>query len=316
MVVKTDIIMLWFFGKYNMLRGAITAIVTPFKDNGSVDFDALDRLIEYQIAGGIAGIVVIGSTGEALSLDDEEKLLVVRHTINTVNKRVKIVVGIGFPCTNSAGKFVELANSISGIDYLLVSTPAYVKPSQEGMYLHIATIAKLSKMPIILYNVPARTSSNIEDSTILRLANDFSNIVGLKDATGDISRCCYMVKHKPFGFMLFTGDDATAMAFMLCGGDGVISVVSNVIPKLLSKLCNYALNSKKSEAIKVNNQIFELCDLMFIESNPIPIKWALFESAVISTPFLRLPLTILSQEYQDKIKPHLNLTICEENNVN
>ncbi len=299
-----------------MLRGAITAIVTPFKDNGLVDFTALDSLIEYQIAGGVTGIVVIGSTGEALSLDDEEKLLVVKHAINTVNKRAKIIVGIGFPCTNSACKFVELVNGVSDIDYLLVSTPAYVKPTQEGMYLHLATIAKLSKMPIILYNVPARTSSNIKDTTILRLAHDFSNIVGLKDATGEISRCCYMVKHKPLGFMLFTGDDSTAMAFMLCGGDGVISVVSNIIPKLFSKLCNYALNSKNNEAIKVNNQIFELCDLMFIESNPIPIKWALFEKGVISAPVLRLPLITLSQEYQDKIKPLLNLIIREENNVN
>ncbi len=299
-----------------MLRGAITAIVTPFKDDGSIDFDGFGRLIEYQIASGVMGLVVIGSTGEALLLDDEEKLLVVRYAINTVNKRIKIIVGIGFPCTNSAGKFVELVNNIAGVDYILVSTPAYIRPTQEGMYLHIAIIAKLSKVPIILYNVPGRTSSNIQDSTILRLANDFSNIVGLKDATGDISRCCYMVKHRPKEFMLFTGDDATAMAFMLCGGDGVISVVSNVIPKLFSRLCNYALNGKNSDAIAVNNHILELRDLMFIESNPIPIKWAVFERGIISTPVLRLPLTTLSKEYQDKIKPYLNLIIREENNVN
>ncbi len=298
-----------------MLRGAITAIVTPFKNDGSVDFNAFTRLIEYQIAGGVVGLLVIGSTGEALSLECEEKISLIRHAINTVNERVKIIVGIGFPCTNSASKFVELVNNISGIDYLLVSTPAYMKPNQDGMYLHLATIAKISKNPIILYNVPGRTSSNIEDLTILRLAHSFSNIVGLKDATGDISRCCYMVKHKPPKFMLFTGDDATAMAFMLCGGDGVMSVVGNIIPKLFSKLCNYALDSKNSDAIKVNNQILELCDLMFIESNPIPIKWALFEQGIISTAFLRLPLTTLSQEYQDKIKPYLNLIIREESNV-
>jgi 4-hydroxy-tetrahydrodipicolinate synthase len=140
--------------------------------------------------------------------------------------------------------------------------------------------------------------------------------VGLKDATGDISRCCYMVKRRPQGFMLFTGDDATAMAFMLCGGDGVMSVVSNVIPKLFSELCKYALNGKNSDAIAVNNQVLELCDLMFIESNPIPIKWALFKQGIIRTSCLRLPLTTLRKEYQNKIKSSLDLIMREENNVN
>lgn len=298
-----------------MLRGAIVAIITPMTDSHEVDFDAFNRLIECQIAGDVTGIVVIGSTGESLSLDNEEKISVVNHAIKIVNKRVKIIVGVGFTCTNSASKFVELANNISGIDYILVSTPPYVRPTQEGMYQHVATIAKLSKVPIILYNVPSRTSSNIEDTTILRLANDFTNIVGLKDATGDMARCSYLVKHKQRRFSLLSGDDATAMAFMLCGGDGVISVVSNIAPKLFSKLSTLALNGKNSEAIKINNQILELCDLMFIESNPIPIKWALFQQGTINTPALRLPLTTLSKESQDKIKPYLNLIIKEENEV-
>ena len=299
-----------------MLRGAITAIVTPMTNSYEIDFEALNRLIEYQIAGGVSALVIIGSTGEGLSLDTEEKLSIVRYSIKTIAKRVKVIVGVGFPCTNSATKFIEFTNNIPGIDYLLVSTPAYVKPTQEGMYQHVATIAKLSISPIILYNVPGRTSSNIQDTTILRLANDFSNIVGLKDATGDIARCCYLVKHKPKEFSLLTGDDATAMAFMLCGGEGVISVVSNIVPKLFSKLCNLALSARNSEAIKINNQVLELCDLMFIESNPIPIKWALFEEGVINTPALRLPLTTLSKESQDKVRPYLNLIIREENDVN
>ena len=298
-----------------MLKGLITAIVTPFTNDNAVDFAALDRLIEYQIAGGASGLVVIGSTGEALALDNEEKLIVVKHVINTVRKRVQIIVGVGFACTKSAANFVEILNNISGINYLLVSTPAYVKPTQEGMYQHCATIAKLSTNPILLYNVPSRTSSNIEDKTILRLANDFTNIVGLKDATGDISRCCYLVKYKPKDFMLFTGDDATAIAFMLCGGDGVISVVGNIAPRLFKKLCDYALNGQASDAIKINAKLLELSQLMFIESNPIPIKWALFIQNIINTPMLRLPLTPLSKESQNKVISDLNLIIREESYV-
>jgi 4-hydroxy-tetrahydrodipicolinate synthase len=298
-----------------MLKGVITAIVTPFTNDYLVDFDAFDRLIELQIAGGVAGIVIIGSTGEASTLDNKEKISVIKHAINTINRRVKIIVGVGFACTSTASKFIDLANNISGIDYIMALTPSYVKPTQEGLYQHFATLARLSKAPIILYNVPSRTGCNLEDTTTLRLARDFTNIVGLKDATGDIARCCYLVKHRLPGFILLSGDDATAMAFMLCGGNGVISVVSNLVPKLFSKLCNFALEGKISDAIQVNGQILELHSLMFIESNPIPVKWALFNQAIINTPVLRLPLTPLTKQSQDIIGPAITLIMSDENNV-
>lgn len=298
-----------------MLKGVITAIVTPMKDNGDVDFVALDKLIEKQIAGGVSGIVAIGSTGEASNLDNDEKIEVIKHIINSVNKRVKIVVGVGFASTQTAVKFMDLTNNIPGIDYIMALTPSYVKPTQEGLYQHFATLANLSKSPIILYNVPGRTACNLEDATTLRLANDFSNIVGLKDATGDIARCCYLIKHRPKNFILLSGDDATALAFILCGGDGVISVVSNLVPRQFSLLCKYALNGQNKDAIQINHQILDLHRLMFIEANPIPVKWALFDQGIITTPSLRLPLTTLTVNSQEIIKPFLNKIMREENNV-
>lgn len=298
-----------------MLTGVITAIVTPMKDNGDIDFQSLGNVIDFQINSGVSGIVAIGSTGEASNLDNDEKIEVIKYVINKINKRVKIIVGIGFASTQTAVKFIDLTNEIPGIDYIMALTPSYVKPTQEGLYQHFATMAKLSTVPMILYNVPSRTACNLEDKTTLRLANDFSNIVGIKDATGDISRCCYLVKHKPANFILLSGDDSTAMAFMLCGGNGVISVVSNLVPSQFSRLAAFALNGQIQDAIKMNNQILELHRLMFVEANPIPVKWALSDLGLISFPDLRLPLTKLSQSAQDLIKPSLVQIMSEETYV-
>ena len=298
-----------------MLKGVITAIVTPMKQNGEVDFAALDKLIEFQIEGGVSGIVAIGSTGEATTLDTDEKIAVIKHIINAVNKRAKIVVGVGYASTQTAAKFIEVTNQIPGIDYIMALTPSYVKPTQEGLYQHFASLARLSTSPIILYNVPGRTACNLEESTTLRLAKDFPNIVGIKDATGDIARCCYLVKYRPKNFILLSGDDATAMAFMLSGGDGVISVVSNLVPKQFSQLAGFALKGQVSDAIRINNQIIELHKLMFIEANPIPVKWALYNRGVIETPCLRLPLTTLTDKSQALIEPTVIEVMREENNV-
>lgn len=286
-----------------MLNGAITALVTPMNSEGEIDFGALDHLVEFQIENGVNGIVVLGSTGEASTLSVEEKLEVLKKVINKNDSRVKIIAGVSNANTKKAIDFTNKLNEFSGIDFIMALTPYYMKPTQEGLYNHFAQIAQISNKPVILYNVPSRTGCDLQNTTALRLAHDFTNIVGLKDATGNIERACYLVKNKPEEFMIFSGDDATAMAFMLCGGNGVISVVSNLVPKEMSQMCKFAISGDKFSAIKINNTIMELHSEMFIEANPIPIKWALFNNGIISSPNLRLPLTTLSDTSQNKIKP-------------
>ena len=295
-----------------MLNGTITALVTPMTNGGEIDYQAFEQLIEQQIAGGVTGLVVIGSTGESSNLTDDEKFALIHQAIKTINKRVKVIVGLGCINTPFAITCVNALNQISGIDYIMALTPPYVKPTQEGLYQHFAVIAKLSKTPIILYNVPGRTSCDMDDKTTLRLAHDFPNIVGLKDATGNIARCCYLVKYKPENFILISGDDATAMAFVLCGGNGVISVVSNLVPKQFSQMVQFALEGNKPAAIKVNKQILELHSLLFIESNPIPVKWALYHEGIINSPECRLPLTTLSEQCQQRILPYITSIMIDE----
>lgn len=286
-----------------MLSGTITALVTPMKSEGVVDYESLESLVEFQILNGVSGLVVLGSTGESSTLLAEEKFKIINCVLKKNANRVKIIVGVNLANTIEAIDCTKKLNEIPNIDYVMLLTPYYVKPTQDGLYNHFAAVAKVCKRPIILYNVPSRTSCDLHDDTTIRLANDFKNIVGLKDATGNIARVCYLVRYKPQGFMLFSGDDATAMAFMLCGGDGVISVVSNLVPNEMSQMSNFAISGNKDAAISANNKIIELYDEMFIETNPIPVKWALFHKGVIEAPDLRLPLTTLSKSCQDKVKP-------------
>ncbi|MBY0379351.1 MAG: 4-hydroxy-tetrahydrodipicolinate synthase [Burkholderiales bacterium] len=285
-----------------MLQGAITAMVTPMNEDGSIDYDSMDKLIEFQINNGISGLVVLGSTGESATLLADEKFEVIHHVLKINNCRVKIIIGINLANTIEAVKCTTKLNDIPNIDYIMALTPYYIKPTQQGLYTHFASIAKISNKPIILYNVPIRTACDLQDNTTLALARDFKNIVGLKDATGDIARICYLNYHRPKRFMLFSGDDATSLAFMLCGGDGVISVVSNLVPNQVSNMCNMAIKGDKMTAIIANNKIIKLQSEMFIEANPIPVKWFLFHKGVISTPALRLPLTTLSTDGQVKVR--------------
>ncbi|MBP9742178.1 MAG: 4-hydroxy-tetrahydrodipicolinate synthase [Burkholderiales bacterium] len=289
-----------------MLHGAITALVTPMDNEANIDFNALDRLVDFQIENQINGIVVAGSTGESATLSIDEKVAILNHVIARNNLRVKIIANISEANTKNAVEFTHTLNNIVGIDYVMAVTPCYMKPTQDGLYSHFAKIAQASVKPVILYNVPGRTSCDLHDVTALRLANDFSNIAGLKDATANIERACYLIKNKPQGFRLFSGDDGTAMAFMLCGGDGVISVVSNLIPNEMSQMSKLAILGDKLSSIKANNAIMQLYHDMFIEVNPIPIKWALYSKGIISTPNLRLPLTTLSEANQKMVKLNLN----------
>ena len=289
-----------------MLQGTITALVTPMLDNGEIDFISLTRLVEFQINNGVSGLVIAGTTGEASTLNAEEKKALISHVISVAAKRVKIIVGVSDIATSNALATIDKLNQIDGIDYILALTPAYIKPTQEGLYQHFMAIANVSSRPIILYNVPGRTQCNLADDTVLRLAEATSNIVGLKDATGDIVRCSYLVKNKPDNFAIYSGDDATALAFSLCGGDGVISVVSNVLPKQMSTMIVHAIKGNKDAAIDINKQLLDLIGTLFVEANPIPVKWAVFYNKIIASPSVRLPLTTLSQPVQVKLADLLN----------
>jgi len=282
-----------------MLQGLVTALSTPYTDNGQhVDFASLQRLVDYQVLNGASGLVVLGTTGESSMLSHAEKLEVVHQTIAFNAKRSKIIVGVSQIATQAALEWVNELNTIADIDYLLVVTPPYVKATQEGLYAHFSQVASLSAKPIILYNVPGRTSCNLADETIIRLAQH-KNICGIKDATGDISRCSFLLKNVPANFALFSGDDATALAFSLCGGHGAISVTGNVVPKLMSQMLSYAISGDKAQAIACNNKILALHELLFVEANPIPVKWLLFKIGIFSSAQMRLPLQTLNEKYHE-----------------
>ena len=288
-----------------MLKGCITALVTPMDRNGQIDYSSLTKLVEFQIENKVSGLVVMGTTGESTALTSEEKIAVIKHVININQGRVKIIIGVSAVSTQSGIDCFKLLEGISGINYLMCVTPYYVKPTQEGLYLHFAALAKATDLPIILYNVPGRTATDLSDATTLRLAVDFPNIVGLKDATGNIKRCGYLVRNRPAGFFLLSGDDGTLLQFLLTGGDGVISVASNNCPAEMSALCESALAGDFKKAQQISQKLDHLCDVLFCEANPIPVKWALFYQQIISSPQLRLPLTELTPQNQLKVKAAL-----------
>lgn len=285
-----------------MLKGCITAIVTPFFEDGSIDYQSLTKFTEWQINSGVSGLVVVGSTGEAAALTDSEKLAVIRHVIEVNRGRVPLIVGSGTAATAMTLEFIDEVNQLSGIDYLMCLVPYYVKPTQNGLYQHFAAVAQHSKFPVILYNVPGRTACNLADDTVLRLACDFKNIIAIKDATGDLKRCTYLMAHKPEHFILLSGDDFSAVAFMLAGGSGVISVASNIRPSQFSQMCTHALVGERDAALAINKQLLSLYDALFCESNPIPVKWALCQEQQIAYGTLRLPLTELSSSYHNRFR--------------
>ncbi len=281
-----------------MLQGLLTAIVTPFSPNMDIDYVSYEKLIEYQINNGANGLVVLGSTGEGSALSLHDKMQVINFAIKTIAKRVSVIVGVSIPGTQEATDYINILNKIDGIDYIMIAAPCYVKPTQEGLYQHFLHLSYISIKPIILYNVPGRTACDIGDDIVLRLSHDSSNIVGLKDATGDLARLTNIHKNKPHDFLLFSGDDGTAMEFMLLGGNGVISVLGNLLPSKMSKLCHASIANEITIARHINDELLEFYELMGIESNPIPVKWALFANKIISHPVLRLPLTALTKDNQ------------------
>ena len=281
------------------LKGLGVAIITPFKEDFSVDFRALTKLINHVIDGGVDYIVSLGTTGESVVLNDHEKKSVIEHTINTVEKRVPIYLGIGGNNTMAIVDKIKKTN-FSNISAILSVSPYYNKPSQEGIFLHYKLISESSSVPIILYNVPGRTSSNIEASTTLKLASKFSNIIGIKEASGDLSQISQIIKNKPKNFNVVSGDDDLTNQIIKNGGDGVISVVGQCLPELFSKMVHEALNKNFSISDKISFELSNFIKSLFKNGNPSGIKSALNHLNICEN-ILRLPLTSLKDEDYNKL---------------
>lgn len=281
-----------------MLTGSLVALVTPMTTDGRVDFESLSRLVDFHIDNGTSGIVAVGTTGESATLAVAEHMQVVEAVIKQAKGRVKVIAGTG---ANSTAEAIELASHAkqAGADMTLSVVPYYNKPTQEGMYRHFRAIAESVDIPVILYNVPGRTVADMHNDTVLRLTQ-VPGIIGLKDATGDIGRACDLISRVPANFALYSGDDATGMAFMLCGGNGVISVTSNVAPKLMSQMCAAAIAGNAALARELNDKLQGLHKQLFAEPNPIPAKWVLQELGLIPDG-IRLPLHVMSESLRPQL---------------
>ncbi len=282
-----------------MFHGSLVAIVTPMQPNGAIDYSSLHELVEWYIASHIDGLVILGSTGEAATIEPAERRQIVQRVINQVNERIPVIVGTG---SNSTSHTIQLTHQAMemGADAALIVTPYYNKPTQEGLYQHFSIISDRVPIPQILYNVPSRTGCDLLPETILRISHH-ANIIGVKEATGDLSR---LEKLKDSGLDLFSGDDATAKEFILGGGQGNISAVANVVPQAIHDICQAALSGKREEAIRLDQQLKDLYKVLFCESNPIAIKWALKEMGMIKSG-IRLPLTPLNDRYHEKVRTAL-----------
>ena len=289
------------------LRGSLVAIVTPMSDDGALDLDALRRLVDWHIAEGTDGIVIVGTTGESPTVSFDEHCLLIRTTVEQAAGRVPVIAGTGANSTSEAIELTECAKR-AGAQAGLSVVPYYNKPTQEGLYQHYKKIAEAVDLPLILYNVPGRTVADLSNDTTLRLAQ-VPGIIGVKDATGSMERAGDLIRRAPKNFALYSGDDASGMPFMLLGGHGVISVTANVAPKLMHEMCVAAFAGNLPRARELNNMLLPLHSKLFVEANPIPVKWACAELGLIPSG-LRLPLTPLSAGFHDILRDamrHANL---------
>jgi 4-hydroxy-tetrahydrodipicolinate synthase len=278
-----------------MLTGSLVAIVTPMFEDGSLDFASLRKLVDWHIEQGTDGIVAVGTTGESPTVDVDEHIEIIRVVVEQAAGRVPVIAGTGANSTREAIS-LSLRAKAAGANYGLSVVPYYNRPTQEGMFQHFKAITEQSELPTILYNVPGRTVADLSNDTALRLA-ELPFIVGIKDATGNLERAADLVKRAPKNFALYTGDDASAMAFMLIGGHGVITVTGNIAPKQMHLLCKKAIAGDAVGARELNDPLQDLHKHLFIEANPIPVKWAVEQLGFIQAG-IRLPLTPLSQGAQ------------------
>jgi len=282
-----------------MIKGSIVAIVTPMHADGSLDYPGLNKLIDWHIAEGTEGIVIVGTTGESATVSVEEHCALVKATVEHAKGRIPIIAGAGGNSTAEAIELTRYAKD-AGADAVLQVVPYYNRPTQEGMYQHFKAIAEAVDIPVILYNVPGRTVADMSNETIVRLAA-IKNIIGVKDATGNIGRGLDLLRLAPKEFAVYSGDDPSAMALMLAGGKGNISVTANVAPRAMHEMCKAAMEGDIAKAIEVNNKVFPLHQKLFVEPNPVPVKWALAEMGMMPAG-IRLPLVPLAAEYHETVR--------------
>lgn len=291
--------------KIDWLRGCATALVTPFTSDGAIDEDALTRLVEYQLAGGVKLLVPCGTTGESATMTDEEDQRVIQRTIELARGRAHVIAGTGSNSTAAAIQNSKIAEEM-GADALLVVAPYYNKPTQQGLYAHFRAVSEAVTTPIVIYNVPGRTSCNIAAETTLRLARDCDNIVAIKEASGNLSQIMEILRDRPEGFRVLSGDDAITFAMIALGGDGLISVASNEAPEFMASMVRLALEGKWDEARALHYRLLPLMELNFIESSPGPVKAGLAMMNIIGENF-RLPMVPV----QEKSRALLRVALLE-----
>ncbi|MBC9070742.1 4-hydroxy-tetrahydrodipicolinate synthase [Thauera sp. CAU 1555] len=282
-----------------MITGSLVAIVTPMHEDGSLDIARLRSLIDFHVAEGTDGIVIVGTTGESPTVNFEEHCELIKIAVEHAAGRIPVIAGTGANATDEAVELARFAADAGAAAHLSV-VPYYNKPSQEGLYRHFRTIAEAVELPLILYNVPGRTVADLANDTTLRLA-EIPNIVGIKDATGSIDRACDLIARAPKGFALYSGDDMTAACFIMLGGHGTISVTANVAPRAMHEMCAAALEGDARRVREINARLVGLHRDLFCEANPIPVKWAVEQMGLIG-PGIRLPLTPLSAALHERVR--------------
>jgi 4-hydroxy-tetrahydrodipicolinate synthase len=281
------------------LQGSMVAIVTPMHANGDLDFARLKALIDWHVAEGTDGIVIVGTTGESPTVDFDEHQKLIAAAVEYADKRIPVIAGTGANSTKEA-IFVAEGAKRAGADYSLSVVPYYNKPTQEGLYQHFKAITNACDLPLILYNVPGRTVADLANDTVLRLA-ELPNIVGIKDATASMARGAELLKFAPKNFGVYSGEDVSTLALMLLGAHGTISVTANVAPRLMHEMCMAALAGEREKAIAVNNRLLGLHNHLFLEANPIPVKWALEQMGRIDSG-IRLPLTRFESKFHETLR--------------
>lgn len=287
--------------KINQFRGTGVAIITPFNKDNSVDYKSLGKLVNHIIKGGVEYVVVLGTTGESVTLSKDEKKSVIKHVIETVNKRVSIVLGLGGNDTQEIVNSLKIKSDFNGIDAILSVSPYYNKPNQRGIYQHYKAIAEASPVPIILYNVPGRTGSNITAETTVKLATDFKNIIAIKEASGNLEQCMKIIKYKPKDFLVISGDDMLTLPMIASGAEGVISVVANAYPKDFSEMTRLILNGNVKDAQKLHYKLTDIIEQLFADGNPCGVK-AVLELLEICKSNVRLPLVKVNKDTQSTIE--------------
>jgi len=284
------------------ITGSIVALATPMNEDGSVDYPALRKLIDWHIAEGTDCICVVGTTGESPTVNVEEHCEIIRVSVAQAAKRVPIMAGCGANSTAEAIELTRFAKSV-GADCQLQVVPYYNRPTQEGQYQHFKAIAEAVELPMVLYNVPGRTVADMQHDTVLRLAK-VPGIVGIKEATGNIERAQWLIRDVPASFSVYSGDDPTAVALMLCGGKGNVSVTANIAPRQMHELCKAALSGDVARAMAIQFKLMPVHKNLFVEANPIPLKWAMARMGLCG-PALRLPLTAMSQSFEPTVEAAL-----------